>query len=140
MVQISYDDIYCHQSILKSLLKVAEPNLVTFFIGEPMNSHTIFTETSVNNQIKQIGYIVVGIRDGPGNYTSKQAALIFDNGYIHNIYLSELMLHYAQAWIYLVEDEKQRYNRRISAIKDELIATCYHPDNFRRLLDMRENS
>ncbi len=131
-MNFSYEDLYFHQGILKTLLKAVEPNLQVCFITENYISHTFFLDDG-QSMIK-LAYIVLGIRNGPGNFTSMQVASIYSNGYIQNSRMTAELLQAAQIWIHLIETQQQRHERRIQTIRDELFAVVYHPDNVRRLL------
>jgi hypothetical protein len=133
-MNLTFEDLYFHQDILKTLLKKAEPNLYVCFITENYCNHTIFLDNG--QAINRLGFIVLGIRQGPGSLTSIQSASIYNNGLIHNTYMPEALLYYTQKWILLIEGTEKRYNRRINTIKDELTAVVWHPDNIKRLLNI----
>ena len=134
-MNFTFEDLYYHQGILKTLLKAVEPNLQVCFITENYISHTFFLDDG--QSMTKLAYIVLGIRKNPGNFTSMQVASIYSNGYIQNTAMSQELLAATQIWIYLIETQQQRYQRRHQLIRDELIAVVYHPDNFRRLVDVQ---
>ena len=134
-MNFTYEDLELHQGILKTLLKAVEPNLQVCFISENHINHTFFLDNG--QSMTKLGYIVLGIRNGPGNYTCIQSANIYNNGYIQNTHMSDALFQAAQLWMYLIEPQQTRYQRRHQTIRDELFAVVYHPDNFRRLVDVQ---
>lgn len=133
-MNFTYEDLYFHQGLLKTLMKAVEPNLQVCFLTENHINHTFFLDDG--QSMNKLAYIVLGIRKGPGNYTCMQVASIYSNGYIQNSHMSIELLYSAQLWVTLIETQQQRYKRRIQTIRDELFAVVYHPDNFRRLVDI----
>jgi len=131
-MNFTYEDLYFHQGILKTLLKAVEPNLQVCFITENYISHTFFLDDG--QSMTKLAYIVLGIRDGPGNYTCMQVASIYSNGYIQNTHMSPQLYSASQLWISFIETQEQRYRRRHQTIRDELFAIVYHPNNVLRLV------
>lgn len=124
MTQLTYDDLNCHHDILKNLMKIATPNLYSCYIWG----------TNTGKNTSEIANIFLGIRDKPGNFTTKNVAAIYADGQVQTDFLTDEQLNYMYIWLRLITPEQIRYDKRIKQIKDELMEVCYHPDNVRKLI------
>lgn len=129
-MELTYDDLYCHQDILKNLMKVATPNLYSCYIWGANDYCSLSKNTS------EIANIFLGIRDKPGNFTTKNVAAIYADGQIQTDFLTEEQLRYMHMWLRFITPQQKRYDERISQIKDELLEVCYHPDNVYKLIPL----
>jgi hypothetical protein len=128
----TYDDLHCYQDILKNLMKDAEPNLYSCHIW----SSNDYCDSLYNDypSAKQIAYIFLGVRDKPGNFTARNAAAIYSDGYVKSACLTAKQLRNMYTWLDAINPQQKRHDDRISKIKDELLAVCYHPDNVKKLI------
>lgn len=127
----TYDDLYCHQDILKNLMKVAEPNLYSCHIwGSNDYCDLLYTA----REAKQIANIFLGVRDKPGNFTTRNVAAIHADGHVQTDCLTDEQRQQISAWLGNIIPLQKRYDNRICQIKEELLAVCYHPDNVKKLI------
>ena len=131
----TYEDLQCHQDILKNLMKVAEPNLYCCYVWGTND----FCDLYAVRESKQIANIFLGIREKPGNFTTRNVAAIHADGHVQTDCLTDQQRQHITTWLSFIEPQQKRYDHRISLIKDELLAVCYHPDNVKKLIPFSRN-
>lgn len=126
MQELTYDDLYCHLDILKNLVKIANIGCC-YLWGASFYSP---------DGRKIIAHICQWHFPQPNNYTLKNVAAIYANGQVQTDYLNDDQLDYIYLWLSFISSPQKRQNERVSLIKDELLAVCYHPDNVFKLIPM----
>lgn len=134
----TYVDLNIYQYRLKELFKMFEPDIYLCYLIEESNP-TAITITSTATTMHKLANLIIGIR-GYGLNCYK-AAEIYSNGHIVYNALPDNLYNPLVHWLWgdQIKTEKCRAEERIALIKDELLATVYHPDNFKRLLDLPQH-
>ena len=133
----TYHDLNIYQYRLKELFKMFEPDIYLCYLMEESNPITL-TSTGAT-PMRKLANLLIGIRGyGPNCY---KAAEIYSNGHIVNNGLPDTLYNPLVYWLCgdLIKSEKYRAEERIAIIKDELLATVYHPDNIKRLIDLPQH-
>jgi len=133
----TYHDLNIYQYRLKQIFKMFEPDIYVCYLLEESNP-TAITITGTTS-IHKLANLIIGIR-GYGINCYK-AAEIYSNGHIVNNGLPDILYNPLLCWLSgdFIKSEKHRTESRIAIIKEELLATVYHPDNFKRLIDLPQH-
>lgn len=123
-MNLVYDDLYAHIDELKVLLKPCAPSSQPLEICEIVEN---YAETPVYFQLIAILKIKYNY-----NYEPQPVAYIYSDSYVYNKNLTEDMFEILKYWLsIIVKTSKQRSKTRVDAIRMELMAKIYHPNNYK---------
>lgn len=116
-MNITYEDLYIHQSLLKNMVKVIWPDAFCCMLMEKFTG----------GDYKVIATVILCVRLYPNiNSTTMQVVDIYKDGFVHVLNtLGSSIEGVVYDWLlYKVVSEKERYSNRMDLLKRDIVSCC----------------